>query len=63
MLGDHMSLIDAACPYAAHIEFLERDDLRMGFGDDFGNAGGIVPAVAAAAAMDIVGQHAKRATA
>src|SRR5687768_9092489 len=59
MLGNQVGLVDAAGTHAADIEFLKRDDMRVGRGDDFGDACGVGPAVPSAAAMDIIGEHAE----
>jgi hypothetical protein len=54
--GDGVGLVDTAGARSADVEFLQRDHVRLGGGDDGSDPFGIGAAIAAAATMNIVGQ-------
>ena len=57
MGGNGMGLVDAACPGAAYVEFLQGDDGRPTIGDHLGDPRRVRFSVRTNAAMDIVGQY------
>ena len=56
-VGDGLGLIDVARAGAAHVQFLQTDDVRFVLGDHRGDAIDVQPPIDADAAVHIVGDQ------